>query len=188
MKEHSNISVLYYIAIIPELPVKQKLQELKEEISSKYGCKKTLNSPAHITMIPPFRYLEEKESEVLSHFSDFATQIQPFGVKVTGFSTFRNRTFYAVPESHPSLFDLQRELDLYFVKILNVGESRRKPERVFTPHITLANRDISAQDMKALKKEFSQKQFTETAVFKSVSLLKHNGKKWDVIKEVALNE
>ena len=50
-----NDKSLYFIAIIPPEKIRREIEELKKKISVAFNTKRALNSPPHITLIPPFR-------------------------------------------------------------------------------------------------------------------------------------
>ncbi len=182
VKTHTGSS-LHFIACIPEPSIEQELHAFKLELLEKYQCKAALKSPAHITLIPPFPWPNFQDEKIIEHFKVFQSNISPFEVIIDGFCTFRTQVFYAKPVDQPILFKLQSEIRDYFEPIL---KDKLKNKFQFHPHITLANRDLKAGDLPQIIQEFSEKNYKVSIPMKSVSLLKHNGSKWDVISETKL--
>jgi 2'-5' RNA ligase len=46
---------LYFIAIIPPQPYKEKIAGIKQSFAEIYHVSHALKSPPHITLIPPFK-------------------------------------------------------------------------------------------------------------------------------------
>lgn len=182
VKTHTGSS-LHFIAMIPEPAIEQELHAFKLELFERYQCKAALKSPAHITLIPPFPWANFQDGKVLEYFEAFRSSISPFEIMIDGFGTFGSQVFYAKPVYQPVLFELQSQIRNYFEPIL---KDKLKDKFQFHPHITLANRDLRAEDLPLILQEFSARNYQVTIPMKSVSLLKHNGSKWDVVSEIKL--
>ena len=50
----------------------------------------------------------------------------------------------------------------------------------FNPHMTIANRDISKTDFAVAWKHYQDKEYKRKFMLNNISLLKHNGKNWDI--------
>jgi 2'-5' RNA ligase len=64
-----------------------------------------------------------------------------------------------------------------------IGDSIKKDDRPFHPHITIANRDMKPARFEKAWEHFSNKEFTESFDTNSIFLLKLNDGKWNVIGE-----
>ena len=58
-------TALYYIALLPPENIRQEVTALKEHAAEAFHSSKALNSPPHITLIPPFRIEISREAELL---------------------------------------------------------------------------------------------------------------------------
>lgn len=182
LDNRGNQKDLYFIALVPDAKVQQEIFAFKMELFEKYGCKTALKSPAHITLVSPFALTFDQAQEIVSHFEGYIPVVHAFELKITGFNTFGNRTFYAQPASHPSLFALHTSITAHFE-----GYIRKKKEHYdYRPHITIGNRDIQAADLDEILQDYKTKNYQAIAKFKDISLFRYDSAKWQIISSVAL--
>ncbi len=172
---------LYFLAIIPDEPLRVEVKALKEEIREHFGVKHALKSPAHITLIPPFK----RELRHLTFLSDslvrFAGNQIPFTVYLSRFGSFPTRVIYIdIVQPEPIIWlhsDLCKTLLDEF--LFHPNELKGK----FHPHMTLATRDLTPEAYQKAWPEYKNRIFNAKIDVKSVFLLKHNGKYWDIHRE-----
>lgn len=181
-KTHTGSS-LYFVALIPEEEIEQELHQFKLDLYEKYQCKAALKSPAHITLIPPFSWANHQQDVLLKYFSAFTTDIHPLQVDINGFDRFRSQVFFANPVANDKLNQLQEDIYTYFQSLL---KDKMQYKYAFHPHITLANRDLKAEHMDEIVQSFEQKKYIKSVLFKSISLLMHNGTKWETASQIYL--
>ena len=92
--------------------------------------------------------------------------------------------FIAVAESD-ALAALQKELHRVFKRELDIFNANYQ-DRPYHPHLTLAFRDLRKSQYHLAWQEFSNREFKAEFMADKIALLKHNGKRWDVIKEFPL--
>jgi 2'-5' RNA ligase len=175
---HKN---LYFIALVPHEELMAKVKSLKEEMRDKYGAKHALKSPAHITLIAPFSRPDGYEGFFIDAMQRFADGRETFEVHLSGFNSFPPRVIYidiADPEPVRRLY-LDIKKFLLDEMLLNQEELKSK----FYPHLTLATRDLTRESYKRAWPIFEKSDFKNNFDVKSVFLLKHNGKFWDIYKE-----
>jgi len=180
-----DIHSLYFIAIIPDEPLQTELMKLKQWVFSKVGSKGALRSPAHITLLMPFKWKTAKEAQLFASLRKLTSSMAKFDVLLPNFNCFEPRVIYVNVENTDALTEAKnqvlkmarQELKLHFLKDI----------RGFHPHITIAFRDLKKPQFYQLWAHFKTKPFE--AIFKAnaIALLKHNGKKWDVYKKFELN-
>ena len=86
---------------------------------------------------------------------------------------------------HPALGDVKKVADQHFSgKEYNI----KKETRAFHPHITIATRDLHKKSFAEAWPSYQNKKFTEEWVANGLSVLKHNGTRWDVIHTSLFNE
>ena len=90
----TDLSKLYFIAIVPPSPVYEKANELKVYFSDKYHSKASLNSPPHITLHMPFQWKEKKEAELTEALDNFSKKQNPFYLKLKNFSCFSPKVIF----------------------------------------------------------------------------------------------
>ena len=143
-----------------------------------YGCKVGLKSPAHITVVPPFWMDAAKEAELKEDTRSVAGSVSPLIVYTNNFSTFGLRTLFVAVKENPFLNALKESADQYFS---NKAYKLKKDLRPFHPHITIATRDLRKKDFAEAWMQVKDKRFEESFEAAGLSLLKHNGNKWEVI-------
>ncbi|MEX2477626.1 MAG: 2'-5' RNA ligase family protein [Gracilimonas sp.] len=178
---------LYLIAFIPPNPLREKVQQLKLEVKEKFNSSHSLNAPPHITLLSPFRMDEELEDNLDSLLEVFAQGFQPIEIQLNDFSTFPPRVvFIDVKKSEP-LKILQQKLE---------ETARSKPEmfsynyheREYHPHITLAFKDLTKANFRKAWKEFEDRKFDGNFLARDISLLKHDGERWNVVEKFTLDK
>lgn len=170
---------LYFIALVLPPPLDEQVKAWKLVMQRNFNCNAALKSPAHITLIPPFRLEENSEEDLTGFLDSFASRQQSFSTWTHHFAAFKPRTiFIDVKPSHQLTF-LKKQLDQ---AILNKPEWNIKTdERPFHPHITIANRDLLKTDFAAAWQLVEKQEFIESWKAEGISLLKHNKKNWDVV-------
>ncbi len=169
----------YFIAIIPPPPIFDQALAEKQYFKEHYNSKASLNSPPHITLHMPFKWNEEKEINLTKQLHSFMALQQPATVRLDNFSSFPPRVIFINVLINEGLITLQRDLRRYCKLELNLFNANYK-EQPFHPHLTVAFRDLKKSNYERAWDEFSKKTFTAEFVANNISLLKHNGKVWEV--------
>lgn len=170
---------MYFIAVVAPDSINSKVLKYKRYMKEKYGCLVGLKSPAHITLIPPFWFENEKEERLLELVDEIASQSKSFEIKTNDFSTFKPKTIFVTLYQSAELDDLKKISDEV---ILRYPETGCVPEkRLFHPHITIATRDLHKRDFYESWQLFEKKEFKEQWQVNEVSLLRHNKQNWDVV-------
>ncbi|ULQ56581.1 2'-5' RNA ligase family protein [Flavihumibacter rivuli] len=175
---------LYFIAMVAPEPVETSVGGFKQYMLETYGCKVALKSPAHITLVPPFK-MDEREEETLTATMDkIVAPHQAFPIELNGFDAFPPRVIFVNILSNPllsKLFDsLQHQLH-HFRPLL--FEPDKRP---FHPHMTIANRDIPHRRFNEALAYFHSMGYQSNWQAETVSLLKYSPGKWRVIHESPL--
>lgn len=175
----------YFVAVIPPPPAYEETLALKEYFKEKYNTKAALNSPPHITLHMPFMWNEEKEAKLVAKLAEFAGQCDPIKVCLDNFASFPPRVIFIGVTESDALDNLQRRLHQFFKRELDIFNANYQ-DRPFHPHLTLAFRDLKKAQYHLAWKEFSEKEYKSEFMADKIALLKHNGKRWDVLKEFSL--
>ena len=61
---------LFFIGIIPHTEILDEVQEFKHYCKTRFDSSKALNSPAHITLIPPFKFEFKDVNNLVKHLND----------------------------------------------------------------------------------------------------------------------
>jgi 2'-5' RNA ligase len=182
-----KVEKLYFVAIIPPSPIYEEAFEQKVYFKTKYNSKASLNSPPHITLHMPFKWVEKNEDEIVSHLTTFAHENASMAIKLNGFSSFPPRVIFINVEITPELEGLQKNLSRYFKRQLNLFNANYK-ELPFHPHLTLAFRDLKKPNYQKAWDEFVSKNYQATFLASKIALLKHSGSVWEIFQEFDLQE
>lgn len=167
----------YFLAIIPPSPVYEEALELKNYFKTRYNSKASLNSPPHITLHMPFRWREDKESELIDTLNEFESGLRPFDLQLLNFNSFPPRVIFIDVVANEHLNSLQKKLLRFCKKELNLFNADYK-DQPFHPHLTLAFRDLKKSIFTEAWEEFGAKTFSAAFRIEEFTLLKHNGKVW----------
>jgi 2'-5' RNA ligase len=168
---------MYFIAIVLPKDLDEKILHYKKWMQEKYSCKTGLKSPAHITIAPPFWMEENREAELINDIEKLSSQTSSFAVATNNFSSFGQRTLFIAIKENEKLKGFKKLSDAFF---RNSDYGMKIETRPFHPHITIATRDLHKKDFLDAWEHFSGKAFREEFSATGLSLLKHNGRLWDV--------
>jgi 2'-5' RNA ligase len=168
---------LFFIALLPPKEIADKIIALQKEVAEKFDCRHALKSPPHITLVPPFRCNDELEKVIIEPLRDFFSQTASFEIQLHGFSCFeRNRVIFIdlVRNGHLEkiYFDLQNFADD------NIPVKLHEKHAQFTPHITIASRDLRKEMFREAWSEFRERAFEGAFDSSSAWLLRHSGTEW----------
>ncbi len=172
---------LYFIAIIPHVELQEHVKQFKDEIRDMYGAAQALKSPAHITLQMPFRRSWEEEGRISLALSNFSATIQAFNIALSGFGCFAPRVIYIEPKPSENLVDVYRNLQTLLLNHLDF--SKQEVGNRFNPHMTIAARDLTPEMFRNAWPTFANRHFEANFQVKNISLLRHNGKSWDIYQE-----
>lgn len=170
---------MYFVAIVCPPPLNEKVLQFKNWMKDQFGCVAALKSPAHITLIPPFWLDDAGESELLQVLQSFTSDVDELLIQTAGFSHFRKGVLFIAVKDNPDMEQLKKQAETHFVQ--SFDKLIKQEDRPFHPHITIANRDMKLAHFEKAWEHFSTKKFDETFLVKTISLLKLNPGKWNVI-------
>ncbi|HLG34604.1 MAG TPA: 2'-5' RNA ligase family protein [Bacteroidia bacterium] len=157
---------LFFIALLPP-----------KEIAAKYESSHALKSPPHITLIPPFKCGNDFKKIIIEPLTDFFNHIAPFVIRLNGFSCFeRNRVIFIDVINNVQLEKTYYELQNFAGKNLPVKFQEKHGQ--FTPHLTIASRDLRKGKFREAWNVFKEKTFSANFSVHSAWLLRHSGTEW----------
>jgi 2'-5' RNA ligase len=177
-------SDLYFLAIMADEPAKSEILRFKNEILDQFGCKAALNSDAHITIIPPFWWSKIFRPVLLQTVQQITLNINSFNIHLNGFGNFYPRVLFAKPEPNDSIIHLKNSLIAQLKPLL---DDKIKDAFPFHPHVTIANRDLLATDFQAAWALFENRKYQSSWNCKNVTLLRHDGKRWNEEMQIPLS-
>lgn len=171
----------YYLAILAPESVNRTVLEWKRHLFDRYGSKVALKSPAHITLVPPFKMEEQLERNLRDNLRHFCHAIPAFSISLENFGAFPPRVIYIRVLKNLVLESVKISLEEY------LGRQQQFPiqpdTRPFKPHITLANRDLRQADFNEAYDWFKSKIYKESFTALRIAVLKHNGRFWETAFE-----
>lgn len=176
---------LYFIAIVPHEETRALIQSFKLDISERFSSKAALNSPPHITLHMPFRLPDKKFPRLETILTKIAEGTSDFIIQLKNFGCFPPRVIFVSVLENEELEILQRNV-LKDMKKLNLFNGNYK-DRPFHPHITIGFRDLRPTFFKKAWDEYKDLQLDLSFKVSHITLLKHNGKSWDIKKEFLLS-
>ena len=172
---------MFFLALLPPPELQAKLTAIKQEFATRFASQHALKSPPHITVFPPFRW-PLAGIDRLECLAELARQHAPLGIPLSGFGAFAPRVIYARPLKVPALLALHRELQIFLAERFDLVDPMAK-KRPFSPHVTLAFRDLSEANFRAAWPEFEARSLQAEFVATELTLLQHNGRHWEIARE-----
>ena len=169
----------YFLAILPSEEIFNRAEQIKNELKEKFNVKYALKSPAHITVKMPFPFDENREAQLIEKLGSFLKSYPCFDLRISGIHHFGNRVIYSKVAESEALRTLQEGLRKFCRLHLHLVEELS--DRNYTPHITLAFKDIKPKIYDQVF-EFVNKQPIEGAFsVHQICLLKKIEGRWKVI-------
>lgn len=175
----ASVKSRFFIALLPPLAIQNSANQLKQEFAERYASSGALRSPPHITLQPPFEWSVEQVPVLEQSLSNFANGREPLPVTLSGFGAFPPRVIYINVLPTQALLTLQTDLMAYMEATLGIVDPVAKT-RNFSPHMTVAFRDLTRQNFKSAWPEFQQRQLEFEFIATELALLIHDGKRWNV--------
>ena len=173
---------LFFIALLPPIEIQNQVTEIKHYFAEHYNSSHALKSPPHITLQPPFKWLTEDLDQLEQHLSLFCQNYSPIPITLSGFNAFPPRVIYVDVIKTPELLTLQQDLMAYLEQHLNIVDEVSK-KRPFSPHMTVAFKDLTRQAFKTAWSEFEQRSIQFEFTTPQLTLLIHNEQKWNIKAE-----
>lgn len=175
----------YFMAIVPPPAIAEEVLAIKNEFAHRFNSKAALRSPAHITLHMPFLWKEEKEQQLTDLLSAFSPAKKESSIELKNFDRFGDRVIFIQVEKNEALYELQQQLVQYAREKLQLF-NQSDDMRGFHPHITVAFRDLRKRFFAEAWQEFEHRFFAASFPLQDFSLLKHDGKQWNVLRTFAL--
>ena len=170
---------LYLVALLPPEPVLSQVWALKQEVHRRTGSRNAVRLPPHITLVPPLRLSANWEPKIRQVLKDFATTQVPFWVGVEGFAWFGNRTLFVQVQEAEAVKKFHKDLQAWCAMHLPEVPPERRP---FTPHLTLATRDLPPEQVPELRALFAARSYAATFLVDAFQLFRHDGQQWQSVQ------
>ncbi len=174
---------LYFVATLPPYMIRQEVSAMKKEIATRWGPKHALKSPPHITLVPPFRWPEAKEEQLKNVLFQFAKHNHGFHVVLEDFGRFGQRVIFVHIRHNAALARLHYDLCAHLDHTIGLHCPSHHP---FRPHMTIAHRDLTRDLFPKVWQTFAERRYQRHYTASHLSLLKHNGRHWEIVAEYPL--
>jgi 2'-5' RNA ligase len=167
----------FFVALLPPADIQAYASEVSQELSDRYQMS-TSKSPPHITLQPPFLWQRQDIPELQACLSSVARTQSPLPVTLSGFGVFAPRVIFINVFKTPELLHLQAELRTRLeTELAIVDPSSHRP---FAPHLTVASRKLTRQTFQQAWSELSTRPVEFTFVGDRLTLLIHDGQRWQI--------
>ncbi len=183
----SLIQSLYFIALLPQRELSERITELKNDFSRNYGSRAALKVMPHITLQSPFKRSPDAEVEMHLRLQEFFEKYSTFDIELNGFGCFDNKTskvIFAEVVKKEQLFQLHKAL-MYFLQN-ELKFTPRETPYAFHPHVTLAYRDLTPDNFSKAWSIYKDKSFKGSFKADAAYLLKHDYRQWQILSRFQL--
>jgi 2'-5' RNA ligase len=174
----------FFVALLPPQDIQDYANQIKQYFADNYASRHAQKSPPHITLQPPFEWANDHLSHLEVSLRVFASQQQSLSVTLSGFSAFAPRVIYIDVVRSQELLQLQADLMAHMETDLGIVDEVGK-KRPFAPHMTVAFRDLTRQNFQAAWPEFENRQLHFEFLADKLTLLIHDGRRWNIKSEFA---
>lgn len=180
------MSGIYLLAIIPPHELSREIHQIRLLCSEKFGVLKALKPPVHISMYRPFRLEEEFEDNFIHIIQSATAEQVVFEQKIEDFEAFNNHAIVLRALLNPGILKLYTIIST----IMKDKGIDKHPTDIFPfhPHLTIAYRDIKPEVFPLIWKDYKNKKYNASFKADYLSLLKHDGNQWLVIKNYPFRE
>ncbi len=172
----------FFVALLPPQDIQDYANQIKQYFADRYASSGALKSPPHITLQPPFEWTDANLPLLEASLKEFAREQQPLAITLKGFDAFAPRVIYIDVVRSQKLLTLQADLMTYTESNLAIVDKVSKT-RPFAPHMTVAFRDLTKQNFKLAWPEFEKRQLHFEFTVDKLTLLLHDGKRWNIKSE-----
>jgi len=167
---------LYLLALLPPEPVFSQTWALKQEVHGLTGSRNAVRLPPHITLLPPLRESLDFEQQCVASLADFWAGEAAFEVVLDGFAWFGDRTLFVRVSEGAALRALHARLLAWCAAHLPQVRPENRP---YTPHLTLATRDLPPAQVPALRERFAGRAYAAAFKVRELTLFRHDGRQWE---------
>ena len=172
----------FFIALLPPLEIQDYANQIRQIFADRYASRGAQNSPPHITLQPPFEWANAEVPLLEECLREFALLRQSVPVTLDGYAAFAPRVIYINVVRNQELLTLQAELMAHLEANLGIADTVSKT-RLFAPHMTVAFKDLTKQNFQAAWQEFEKQQVHFEFTADNLTLLLHDGKRWNIKTE-----
>lgn len=172
---------LYFLAILPPPLAGGEIHQVRLECAEKFKVYKALRPPVHITLYKPFHAEEVLEEKIIDLLKAGTSELPSFTQELENFGSFRKKVVYINALKSQELISLQSRVNSVILGNQLDPKPDEQPNPSFNPHITIAYRDLQAQDFPAVWNEYREREFRLSFPVGEFTLLKHQQGVWNPV-------
>ena len=172
---------LYFLAILPPPSASEEIHQIRLECSGKFKVYKALRPPVHITLYKPFHAEESSEEKIIDLLKAGTSELLSFTQQLENFGSFRKKVVYINALKSQELIGLQRSVNAVIVSNKLDPKPDENTNPSFNPHVTIAYRDLQANDFPAIWNEYKNREFKLSFPVNEFTLLKHQHEVWNPV-------
>lgn len=173
---------LFFIALLPPQEIQDYANEIKQYFAQSYNSRHAQKSPPHITLQPPFEWSLDALPVLEQSLRAFAQTRTAVPISLNGFGAFVPRVIYINVLKTPELLAVQTDLMAYLEESLGIVHEVSK-KRPFSPHMTVAFKDLTKQNFRAAWPEFQHQELKFEFMASHLTLLMHDRSRWNISSE-----
>ena len=176
----------FFIALVPHPDLQHHITQIKLYFAEHYNSRGALSSPPHVTLQPTFEWLAVDIPRLEQSLKDFAAKRLSIPVTLSGFAAFAPRVIYADVVKSPQLLEIQKDLMSYVEANLGIVHPTSQT-RPFVPHMTVAFRDLTQDNFQTAWLEFKDRSLHFEFTAAELTLLLHDGSRWNISNQFPLS-
>ncbi len=190
MKARIGRDYTHFIGVLVSPSLAGTVESCRAWMTARYGCSSGYLTAPHITLVPPFVLPdnvqredilmdgEAPEKRLERVIGEWAGAQSPFSARVRGFGAFAHRTIYARVENDDRWSAWQRGVSGAIADAFpGMLPAARDP---YTPHLTVANRDIPETGFMDALAYFAELDLDEEFPVDHVVLFERRKDRWEV--------
>lgn len=166
---------LYMVGILPPGGLRERIEEIRKEVSLEHSVYSALKPPVHIPLVAPFKLKAAMEQQLVQKLKSVC-HFDPFVQKLEDFDGFPEHTVFIKVLKNTGISTLYKNLK---AALKPYAEGSKNP---FYPHITIAYRDAK-EAYPQIMEQHQNRRFGEEFLTDHFTLLKHDGKRWNIHSE-----
>lgn len=183
-EEKSQNQTRFFVALLPPAEVQTYAEQVIAQMTQLYRTR-TAKAPPHVTLQPPFLWGQQDLAALETQLKSFASQQQAIPVQLSGFGAFAPRVLFINVLKTPQLLDCQAALMTMLEAELGIVDPVSQ-RRAFAPHLTVASRNLTRQTFQKAWAELQLQPVEFQFTVNHLTLLRHDGQRWQVQAEFPL--
>ncbi len=168
----------HFIGVLMPQDITLTLEDCRRYMREAYSCRSGQATPIHVTLVPPFCLPQEYTSKdiALALTEEVIPKKMGFTARVDNFDAFGDRTLFAKVTANEKWTML---LDAVYSALVKASPGcTKKDTRPFTPHLTVANRDIPAGVMTQALQVMNEVDLVEDFPVDNITIFERHGGTW----------